>query len=864
MKTVKPLKLGVLCRTYERERAPHLAIGVVAFFTLGAPSRLLTELALWRFLAEVQGDRPIDAAIDKARGELLVHGACHQPGGVPHPMTTVGVRCGTVKKTLRVFGERVWKDGAATEPEPFVTMPISYERAFGGPGYPANPLGKGAAALESSEPDGVQLPNIESTVEPLTEPSSRPELPAGFGPVELAWPQRAAKGGTYDEAWLRDAAPGFPDDLDWTMFNEAPADQQLDGFFEGDEAFRLENLHPDLPVIDGRLPGIVARCFVELRGEPELRSVPMRLDTVHFFPGRERGVLVFRGVVRVTEDDATDVQALVVAAERLKQPKSLEHYVRVLAERRDRQRPELFLRDADLMPAPTPAEAAVPDEPLSDMEVLLAREGYVERNARRGAEREFAEKRADRALSGLDDADQVPVLPPPAKPLSLDELPAFIADMRVTAESERADAQARKEALAGESGAATIPAGGPPSFRAHDELERLRATQTLANHAGTTIPHVDAKLADPAFARRLAEVELRERETYRRLAHVQAPPAPISRERALELRAEVVMKVAAGLPMEACDLTGADLSGLDLAHADLRGAFLEGANFSGATLTGANLERAVLARVNFVGVVLTGAWLRDANLGYANFAGASVDSADLTGAVLVDADFADGDFTGARLEKCDITRARLHAANLEGVFARELIFDKTQFRGARLSRADLTKASFLEADLTGADLTGATLTSALFLGVRAERVKLTGAIADNLRVVEKSSLASAVLTGADLRGANLRGTCLLGAYLERADLTGADLSECDLSDATLEGACAVEARFTRATLARADFSGADLMMATLAAADVGAADFEGANLFGADLARMRANESTILDGANVKRTRVLPARAPRE
>src|SRR5687767_15679476 len=48
-----------------------------------------------------------------------------------------------------------------------------------------------------------------------------------------------------------------------TLFRSvAPADQWLDGFFRGDEEVLLENMHPQRPRIEGRLPGLALRSFV--------------------------------------------------------------------------------------------------------------------------------------------------------------------------------------------------------------------------------------------------------------------------------------------------------------------------------------------------------------------------------------------------------------------------------------------------------------------------------------------------------------------------------------------------------------------------------------------------------------------------
>ena len=89
--------------------------------------------------------------------------------------------------------------------------------------------------------------------------------PAGFMAYDLTWPQRRLTQGTYDDAWLKTLFPGPAADFDWSAFNGAPRDQWADGFFQGDEAYTLEGMHPTRAVIEGRLGKIEPEAFK--RGE---------------------------------------------------------------------------------------------------------------------------------------------------------------------------------------------------------------------------------------------------------------------------------------------------------------------------------------------------------------------------------------------------------------------------------------------------------------------------------------------------------------------------------------------------------------------------------------------------------------------
>src|SRR5262249_47796192 len=69
--------------------------------------------------------------------DVLLEGQAWAPRGKAAPRVDVAVVIpGRISKTVAVFGERVWTQGIGgltpTSPRPFVSMPLVYERAFGG------------------------------------------------------------------------------------------------------------------------------------------------------------------------------------------------------------------------------------------------------------------------------------------------------------------------------------------------------------------------------------------------------------------------------------------------------------------------------------------------------------------------------------------------------------------------------------------------------------------------------------------------------------------------------------------------------------------------------------------------------------
>jgi len=340
VKIFKERRHALFNRPVEIAGKHYLSLGVMLYFDLTAPDELHTEQELWKELVALLGPEMIlDQGWPKPHGEVLCAGHACALGGRPTPAARVRLRCGPVDKTLNVFGEREWvrgNDGVLrlTEAKPFVTMPLDWKHAFGGPEFKDNPLGKGIEAV--TRPDGTQvvpLPNVEGDMF-IGAPTDRP-APASFGPVDLMWPMRAKKNGTYDDAWVKTRWPALPDDMNYEFFCMAPEDQYLPGHFDGGEVIEVEGMHKDLPRISSRLPQYRVRAFVTRRdkAEPEniakavFEEVGLKPETLWLFPELLRGVLLFRGLVRCADDEYPDLARLFVADEATaSEPKPIEHY----------------------------------------------------------------------------------------------------------------------------------------------------------------------------------------------------------------------------------------------------------------------------------------------------------------------------------------------------------------------------------------------------------------------------------------------------------------------------------------------------------------------------------------------------------
>ncbi len=615
-------------------------------------------------------------------------------------------------------------------------------------------------------------------------------------------------------------------------------------------------------------------------------------NTVRLFPHRERGILVFRGVFKIREDDAADVLQLVAACEAMGEPRPIEHYQTVLAQRLDKKVRHLHaLRDGDLMPPPVgPEPPALPDDRLNGIAALTRRDDYHKQQAERGREKRRREEQAHvteakNKLRGAGINPEIyfptaPPEPPPRKVPAVEDLPQFMveledemAQLKAQAEREAAAAKAETQARFEKHGIdyerftkdAQKQAGGPPKVSAKNELERLHDLKQMADNGGVAWPELASKLDDPDLTAKLVAQEEAMLGHYRRHAHHFPAASRLEGEEASRLREEVIAGFAAGQSFAGRDLTGADLSHLDLHGIDLEQALLEAAVLTGADLRGANLTGAVLARADLDGADLTEAKVTGANFGSATLRDVKLRGVvDLGAVVFAKADLSGADFTGAKLDAADFSEATFKGADFSEVTGTKLFFVRSDFSSTVFARAKLVRCAFIEVDVTDVDFSGADLSASTFITARGDGAVFRGAKLDRLRLIKDSSFAGADFRGASLVKANLLGTRLAGSDFTGTNLRGAILNDADLSEATLDRAVLVEAMLIRTNLARASLFAVDLMNATLQKVNLRGADLEKANLFGVDGTGMVGDAETSLEGANVKRVNFVAERRPDE
>ena len=201
-----------------------------------------------------------EAAIAPRKGlvDIVLNATAYAPGGKPAKEVSVGFRVGALTKSLLISGDRSWGgllNNRPSTPRPFVTMPLIYERAYGGSHFAGdppemkaclqeNPIGIGyRGALSASPLVQSEVPNIELPLSRITSTGDRIEV-AGFSAVARHWTPRVRYAGTYDQAWQDKQWPFPPKDLNPLFHQFAPADQQWNGPITEQEVV-LTNLTPE-------------------------------------------------------------------------------------------------------------------------------------------------------------------------------------------------------------------------------------------------------------------------------------------------------------------------------------------------------------------------------------------------------------------------------------------------------------------------------------------------------------------------------------------------------------------------------------------------------------------------------------------
>ncbi len=876
MMVIKSQKVGYLKRAYVFQQQPHFVISPLLFFHLQSGELLLEHRQWPQVMKSLEPLQILDMGMPKPHSEVLLAGAAFAPKGQPVRHMEVSLQVGPLKKRLSVTGDRQLIRGLVpsfriTPPEPFVRMPLTYTRAFGGPGYAHNPTGKGYEPRMSLNKDSeVPLPNIETPGKRIKRPGQR-EMPAGFGPLDLGWPHRQKKAGTYNDRWLKHDFPGYPKDVDWSIHNAAADDQQHPGFWKGGEPYCLTGMHPDFPVIEGHLPAWTTRVFVEVEQKAGLhfQEIPTHPETVWFFPEHSMGVLIHRGQIPIQDSDGLDVKTLLMAYEHPSQPREPDHYRDVIETRRDtKSRMAHFFNETPLSPVKSDAqrEQEQAEQTAAEQRALAEQQRHID----------FHLAEMTQASGGTFPQLEKPT--PQPNPLGVIAPEAIergdfsLAPLLEKGDQLYQEAEAQWAKLEADTAAqvSEVPRLSPEEQQQQQALQRAARRQAL-HHRIMEQPealHPDHQEAfQDAFFSELqrfqSATKRTEEATNQLFAHQQIWGESQARQGRLyattvtvnsaehqpdegEWIAQWVKELCQrGESLAGRDLAGANLQGQDFRGMDLRGVLLEQADLSGCNFSEANLENATLTGARLDQARFHRANLRNANLCHVQAEQVQWQECDFREARLIEAKCLRCDFSGSRWVRTQALNAELIECRLEGCQVENSFFIEAQAKRSSWNRSQLLKSIFVEAGLQEAQFQESQLQRCLLVNAQAEGSDFRKAHFDTVQSTSKACFRKARFDGAVGKVCGWRQVDLEGASFQGAVMASSDFGESRLHGANLRDGVFYRSIFVKAQLHGADLQKADMLEAVLHKADFSDANLEQANLHNANVHEACFHKATV-------------------
>ncbi|WP_394845071.1 DUF2169 domain-containing protein [Pendulispora brunnea] len=169
-----------------------------ATFRLEGDGHLVPAAEPWPVFAQpvrtAHGVFPSDDVASRTGCDVVVTGTA--TSSKPVTWLEASVRAGAHANDVLVIGDRVWRKAGgtliATDPRPFMEMPVDWTRALGGTisqdgvGVPDafNPSGRGAYLSADAAVNGL-LPNLEDRHDRISNWNDRP-MPVAWGPIANA------------------------------------------------------------------------------------------------------------------------------------------------------------------------------------------------------------------------------------------------------------------------------------------------------------------------------------------------------------------------------------------------------------------------------------------------------------------------------------------------------------------------------------------------------------------------------------------------------------------------------------------------------------------------------------------------------
>lgn len=829
MRVFKPKNLGVLHRTYSKEGKHKFVVSPLVFFDLKNPASIFNETTGWSLTKKSTGlEEYLDEGMPKGRNEVLIFGKVHAPGELPVSDLQASFSVGRMQKKIRVIGDRVWQKKflrkRASKPASFLSMPLQWERAWGGPNDPINLNGTGMMTEDRDGSINVSLPNFEYVDRNFFSPT-KTQAPVGFGPLDISSPSRKIFAGTYDGDYFQNQFPDLPKDLEFDLYNRAQNDQQVDEDWCGDEEFSLKNLHRESPLLKGTLPGLRTRCFLE--DTSRFSEIIMKLETIVFLPESDLGVLIYRGEVETKDRyPSNQIESLLLAYEHiLDAPRGSIYYQNAL---RDRTNPETALgcimRDSDLSPKKSPEALLLEKNAQSD---------EADRVNKSLSDDWESYKQEMRKKNKIEIPDNLsPSLVNPESVITPTALNSSDLDLTPLLEESNKSLQAANEYLneSIKEKLASVPSFESENFdelefvneavkQARDRSSPADKLKTIENRyeealvstsAETPLPDLlsETNFPDPMSDEDFSKLKKNELMGKGLAVTVSQESRLRSKLAGNALRSVMLDLIEKNESLTDRDFSGADLSGIDFS----------GKNLGGSIFEGVSVERSIFKNANLSGASLTGA-----AVSFADFSGANLENTNLSSISGSSVSFDGADLSRAFLMQANLEASTFNNCNIKCVNANEGSIKTSSFLGSAI-----IDSSFLQCDLRGGDFTDCKIERSVFV-----HSSLMFSLWD------RASLSKVALYNTDTQFSLGEDTLFQGCqFAGQTFLSCSKFHGSQFEDCGLRGVYAGSSSFERSRFSRCDFGNTKLMHSDLSKSVfndclIHEADFKGSSLRGA-------------------------------
>ena len=244
------------------------------------------------------GDFDEDSPFRKQGIDVIVLGKAYPSKRGPDNRARFELQVGDLNYAMDIYGDRRWvrsgENLVASDAEPFESMPLTWENAYGGKcpvetgdmPYHSNPVGRGFYLSEETAEDGL-LPNIEVLESPVNSWQDQP-VPKGVAPLSRESSLRIMNSAEFDE----DSNPPRVKVIKPSYYNNANPDLILAESPTTGTLIRASGARPGGGDISFNLPGGTFHNYVQLADRSFV--FPAHLESIVLLTELQQVILGFR------------------------------------------------------------------------------------------------------------------------------------------------------------------------------------------------------------------------------------------------------------------------------------------------------------------------------------------------------------------------------------------------------------------------------------------------------------------------------------------------------------------------------------------------------------------------------------------